>query len=82
MPPLHIAALAVGLAALIGLGLGLPDSWFCGLASLTCLLAAAGEAYLERKPFAIAFLAVAAVFAVLAAAAVLRDGHTGRGGTS
>ncbi|MDX3026763.1 hypothetical protein [Streptomyces scabiei] len=73
MPPLYIAALTAALAAVICLCCNASDGWFFGLLALTCLLAAAYEAYQERDPVAVGFLTGAGLFGVLAVRAIVRD---------
>ncbi|MEV4033441.1 hypothetical protein [Streptomyces umbrinus] len=82
MGPLTLAALVVGVAATVGLALGLPDSWFFGLLSLAALLGALNEAYDENKASAVGFIGAAALFSVFSLRAAFldrRDTHAGPG---
>jgi hypothetical protein len=63
MSTLMMAAFAIGTAALIGLAVGLPDSWFCGLLALACVLGGADAAYREVSNYAFGLLVCAALFA-------------------
>ncbi|MFD1656953.1 hypothetical protein ACFSL4_01560 [Streptomyces caeni] len=63
MSTLSIIAIAVALLAVVGLCLGLADSWFCGLLALSCLLGAADAAYRELRLWALAFLTVGTLLA-------------------
>ncbi|EST24508.1 hypothetical protein [Streptomyces roseochromogenus] len=63
MSTLSILAIAVGVLAVIGLGFGLPDRWFCALLALACLIGGADAAYRELTLWAFAFFASGAMFA-------------------
>lgn len=56
MSPLSWTAVAVALTAVLGLGLGLPDRWFCALLAFACLLGSADAAYRELGVWAVTFL--------------------------
>ncbi|MGP4085450.1 hypothetical protein [Streptomyces sp. KR55] len=81
MSLLSWAAIAVGVIAVIAMGFGLPDSWFCALLALTCMLGGADAAYRELKVWAVAFLTGGLVFTAAAVWSALRSGRAGRGGT-
>ncbi|MFJ6730048.1 hypothetical protein ACIQPQ_34630 [Streptomyces sp. NPDC091281] len=63
MSILMMAAIAIATAALAGLAFGLPNSWFCGLLSLACMLGGADTAYRDLPRFAMAFLLCGAMLA-------------------
>ncbi|MCM1977167.1 hypothetical protein [Streptomyces sp. G1] len=75
MSTINWIAVAAGGIALVGLAFGLPDSWFFGLLSLTCMLSGAQAAYHERRAWAVAFLAAGMLLAVGAAVAAIRSGR-------
>jgi hypothetical protein len=79
MSPLSLIALATGVCTVIAMAFGLPDGWFFGLLSLTCMLSGADAAYSELRLWAVAFLATGMLLAVAAVRAVIRDAR--RGGT-
>jgi hypothetical protein len=64
------AALAVGILAMLGLAIGLADSWFFALLAMACLLGSADAAYRELRLWAIAFLALGAVFTTASGRAI------------
>jgi hypothetical protein len=65
--PLIIAAIAVVLVAMVAMVFGLPDSWFCGLLALACLLIALETAYREARVWAVTAVTAAAVLSGAAA---------------
>ncbi|MEU7403837.1 hypothetical protein [Streptomyces sp. NPDC044948] len=78
MSPLNLAGIAIGVLAVIVLCFGASDGWFFGLLCLASMAGSMGEAYRENKPGAIAFLIVAALFALLSVrAAYLDSRHRG-----
>ncbi|WAZ20222.1 hypothetical protein STRCI_001323 [Streptomyces cinnabarinus] len=72
MPPLSLIALAIGFIAVVGTLFGLPDRWFFGLLSLTCMISGAQVAYYDLRAWAVAFLATGMLLAVAAAVAAIR----------
>jgi hypothetical protein len=76
MSLLTIIAIAVALAAVLGAVFGLPDSWFCGLLTLACMLGGTDAAYRERTIWAVAFLLSGALFAGVGLHAAVRGGGT------
>ncbi|MGW0993489.1 hypothetical protein [Streptomyces sp. NPDC002520] len=63
MSTLTVIAIAVALAAVVGLCLGLPDCWFCALLALACLLGGADAVYRGLTLWAFAFLLSGAMLA-------------------
>lgn len=78
MSTLALVALGVALAAVAGLGFGLPDRWFCALLSLACLLGGADAAYRETQPWPVILLLSGALFAGASAHDVIRGHRAGR----
>lgn len=73
MSPLFIAALAIALAALLGLlCFRLPDRWFCSLLALACMTASADCAYHANDSWLITFLVTGFVLIGAAAHDLLR----------
>ncbi|MGW1796876.1 hypothetical protein ACWCQN_12905 [Streptomyces sp. NPDC001984] len=76
--PLILAAITVALIAVGAMIFGLPDSWFCGLLALACLLIAADTAYREVRGWALVSLAAAAVLSGAGAYAAYANGRARR----
>ncbi|MGW6292442.1 hypothetical protein [Streptomyces sp. NPDC055058] len=75
MTALNLAAIIIGLLAVLLLLCGLPGHWYYGLLALACLVGSMAQAYKEHRPTAIGLLAVAALMAVASLATALRDGR-------
>lgn len=75
MSTINLGAIAIALAAVIGLCAGLPGAWFFGLLALATMVGAAGEAYHENNPGAVRMLAVSGVLCLVSVRAAWRDGR-------
>ncbi|MFF8406959.1 hypothetical protein ACF06P_35700 [Streptomyces sp. NPDC015684] len=78
MSTLTIIAFGVALAAVVGLCLGLPDSWFCALLALACLLGGVDSVLRDLRAWALAFLASGAMLSGAAVYAAITTGRSGR----
>jgi hypothetical protein len=72
MSLLVIAAFTIGLSAVAGLALNMPDHWFCSLLALAATLGAADAAYREQRGWALALLALAVLLSGAGLHAALR----------
>lgn len=77
MSTLSIIAIVVALAAVVGLCLGLADSWFFGLLALACLFSAADTAYHELKLWTLVYLLTAAALCGAALRAAYANSRQG-----
>jgi hypothetical protein len=75
---LSLIAIAVALAAVIGLCAGLPDRWFCALLALACLLGGADAVRRDLTLWAFSFLVSGAMFAGASVHAVYTAGRARR----
>lgn len=78
MTTLNLIAIGIALAAVAGLCAGLPDSWFCALLALSCLIGGADAAYRDLQPWPVVLLLAGALFTGAAVHAVIRDSHERR----
>lgn len=73
MSTLTWIALAIGVLAVLGLGVGLSDAWFCGLLALSALLGGADAAYRNVQPWPVILLLTGTMLAGASVHAAVRD---------
>ncbi|WP_432169109.1 hypothetical protein [Streptomyces sp. 1222.5] len=78
MSTLTMIAFGIALAAVVGLCLGLPDQWFCGLLALACLLGGVDAVLRDLRAWALAFLASGAMLSGAAVYAAITSGRERR----